>query len=80
MPTLFKVLRRRFAHPLDDARIGYRRDGLLDPLHLNLMKPVVAEVKPVSEDAMLLQIQVVQLRRARVPIVLFLVALDPTTP
>ena len=62
------ILRRRFAHPLDDARVGDGRDGLLDPLDLNLMIPVVAEVEPVAEDTIRLQIQVVQLCRARVSI------------
>ncbi len=47
-------------HPLDDARVGDGGNRLLDPLHLNLLKPVVAEVEPVTEDAMRLKVEVVE--------------------
>ena len=59
---LVAMLRRRLAHSLDDARVGDRRDRFLDPVDLNVMKPVVAEVESVAEDTTRLQIQVVQLR------------------
>src|SRR5579859_7993909 len=49
---LLTILRRRFAHPLDDARVADARDGLLDPIHVNLMKPVVAEVEPVTKNTL----------------------------
>ncbi len=62
------ILRRRFAHPLDDTRVSDGRDGFLDPINLNLMIPVVVEVEPVTEDTPRLQIQVVQLCRAGVSI------------
>src|SRR5260370_12909581 len=61
-----RILRRRFADALDDARVNNSRDGLLDPFHLNLMKPVVAEVEPVTEDRIGLQMQVVKPCRPRV--------------
>src|SRR5438105_1768021 len=68
-PGLFiEILRRRFANALDDARVGDGRNGLLDPLHLDLMKPFVAEVEQVTEDAIRLQIEVVQRGRARVSV------------
>ncbi len=54
------VLERCLAEPLDDARAGHGQSGLLDSIHLHLMKPVVAKVEPVTEDAFLFQIQVVQ--------------------
>src|SRR5690242_95424 len=41
------ILRRRFADPLDDTRVGHGWDCLFDPLDLNLMKPVVTKVKPI---------------------------------
>ena len=57
---LVRILRRRLAHPLDDARIFDCRNGLLDAFHLDLMKPVVAEVEPVSEDAPRIEAQAVE--------------------
>ena len=42
------------------ARAGHGQSGLLDSIHLHLMKPVVAKVEPVTEDAFLFQIRVVQ--------------------
>src|ERR1700722_12096951 len=68
---LVAILWRRFAHAPDDTRVGDGRNGLLDPLHLDLMKPVVAEVEPVSEDTFRFKIQLVQRCRACVS-VLFL--------
>ncbi len=60
-PTLsrLRILRRRLAHPLDDARIRDRRDGFLDPFNLDLMEPFVAKIESVSENAIRLQIQVI---------------------
>src|SRR4051794_39982004 len=63
-----EVLRRRFAHSLDDARVGDSWDGLLDPVDVDLMKPVVAEVEPVTEDTTRLQIQVIHFGRTCVPL------------
>src|SRR5262249_48042320 len=60
--SFIEILGRRFPNALDDARVGDGRDGLLDPLNLNLMIPVVAEVEPVTENTSRLQAQVVQLR------------------
>jgi len=39
--------------------VGIRndRDGLLDPFHPDLMIPVVAEVEPITKDAIRLQVQ-----------------------
>jgi hypothetical protein len=53
VPTLLSlaILRRRLANPLDDVGIRDDRDGLLDPFHLDLMIPVVAEVEPITKDA-----------------------------
>ena len=47
---------------------------MLDPLHLDLMKPFVAEVEQVTKDAIRLQIEVVPCGRARVsvPVLAFL--------
>jgi hypothetical protein len=36
------VLRRRLADSLNHPRVRDRRDGLLDPIDLNLMIPIVA--------------------------------------
>ncbi len=44
-PLAARILRRKFAHSLNDARISNGRNGLLDPLHMDLMIPVVAEVE-----------------------------------
>jgi len=41
---------------------------LLDPLDLDLMKPLVVEVKPVTEDAIFLQIESIECGRARVSV------------
>ena len=68
LPRLVAILRRRFAHALDDTRVGDRRDGLVNPVHLHLMIPVVAKVEPVPEGTTMRQIQVVQLGRACVSI------------
>src|SRR5262249_51958978 len=62
--SFVRILRRRFADAPDDARVRDSRDGLLDPLNLNLMKPVVAQVEPVTEHALRRQAQVIQLGRA----------------
>src|SRR5207244_4003636 len=59
-PLLVAILRWRLAYPLDDAWIGDGRDGLLDPLYLNLMIPFVAEVEPITKDTIRLQVQVRQ--------------------
>ena len=60
------ILRWRFAYPLDDARVGDRGDGLINPVHLDLMIPVVAEVEPIAEHALYFQVQFVQRGRASV--------------
>ena len=58
-PLFIAILRRRFAHSLDDAGVGDGRDRLLNPIHLNPMKPVIAKIEPVTEDAIRLQIQII---------------------
>lgn len=55
-----QILRRRFAHAASHARIGYGRDRLLDLVHLDLVKPIVAEIEPVTEHAFDAQPQRVQ--------------------
>src|SRR5437899_3763611 len=71
--TLFvAILRRGFAQTLDDTRVGDTRDGLLDPLHLNLMKPIVTEIEPVAEHTIGTQAKIVKLCRACVSNPLFL--------
>lgn len=61
-----RVLRRRFSHAPDHTRIGHGGNGFVDAFHLDLMEPVIAEVKPVAKRPVQLQLQVVQRSGARV--------------
>src|SRR5262249_49075052 len=50
-PLLALMLRWRLTHAFDNSRVGDGQDGLFDSLKLNLVKPVVAKIEPVAEDA-----------------------------
>ena len=68
-----RVLRRRFSHAARYAWIGHGRNGLVDTFHLDLMKPIVAKVKPVAKHSFGLQLQIVELRRTGVAMAFLLV-------